>query len=60
MSTVLVFIANWRKWQCVLRCHKGFGPLDAVRFGFWLARGSQAPAPSVEPGVEMYGRAHAA
>jgi len=38
MSSVLLFIANWSKWYRVLRCHKGFGVLDSVRFGLWLAR----------------------
>jgi len=60
MSTVLIFMANWRKWQRVLRCRKGFGLIDSARFGLWLARGSAAPAPKVKPGSEMYRTARAA
>jgi len=60
MSTVLIFMANWRKWQRVLRCRKGFGLIDSARFGLWLARGSAAPTPSVEPRDEMYRTARAA
>ncbi len=60
MSTALIFIADWRKWQRVLRCHKGFGLFDSVRFGLWLARGSAAPAPKVEPRGEICRTAHAA
>ena len=41
MSSVLIFTANWNKWYRVLRCHKGFGRFDSVRFGLWLARGGE-------------------
>jgi len=60
MSATLIFIANWRKWQRVVRHHKGFGFFDSVRFGLWLARGSAAPAPKAEPRGEMYGSVHTA
>ena len=60
MLRVLMFMANWRKWQRVLRCSKGFGWIDSVRFGLWLARGSAAPTPRVEPRDEMYRTARAA
>ena len=45
MSTVLIFMANWRKWQRLLRSRKGFGLIDSARFGLWLARGTAAPTP---------------
>ena len=60
MSTVLIFVSNWRKWQRLLRCRKGFGLIDSVRFGLWLARGSAVSAPKVEPRSEIYRSAHAA
>jgi hypothetical protein len=60
MSTALVFMTNWREWQRVLRSRKGFGLIDSVRFGLWLARGSAAPARKVQPRGEMYRSAHAA
>jgi len=60
MSTALIFMTNWKRWQHVLRCRKGFALIDSVRFGLWLARGSTAPAPKVEPRAEMYRTAHAA
>jgi hypothetical protein len=46
MSPALIFMANWRKWQRELRCRKGFGLFDSVRFGLWLARGSASPTRS--------------
>ena len=39
MSLVMIWTANWVKWYRVLRCRKGFGLFDSVRFGLWLARG---------------------
>jgi hypothetical protein len=60
MSTALIFMADWRKWQRVLRSRKGFGLIDSVRFGLWLARGSAAPARKVQPRGEIYRTAHAA
>jgi len=60
MSTVLIFMADWRKWQRVMRRHKGFGLFDSVRFGLWLARGSAARAPKLESQDEPYRAAHAA
>lgn len=60
MSTVLIFMANWRKWQRVLRCRNGFGLIDSVRFGLWLARGSSAPASKAKPRSEVYRNAQAA
>jgi hypothetical protein len=44
MSSVLNFTANWNKWYRVLRYRKGFGPLDSLRFGLWLARAKQVHA----------------
>lgn len=37
MSLVLVFLRKWSKGYCVLRYRKGFGLLDSVRYGLWLA-----------------------
>ena len=59
MSTALIFMAQWIKWQRQLRRRKGFGLFDSVKFGLWLARGSAAP-PKEEPRGEMYRTAHAA
>ena len=59
MSTALIFMAQWIKWQRQLRCRKGFGLFDSVRFGLWLAQGSAAP-PKGEPRGDMYRTAHAA
>lgn len=42
MSSVVKLIACG-KWYCVLRRHKGFGLLESVRFGLWLAWGSAGP-----------------
>ena len=39
MSSVTIWIANCVKWYRVLRYRKGFGLLNSVRFGLWLARG---------------------
>jgi hypothetical protein len=39
MSSILIFPANWNKWYRVLHHRKGFGRLDSMRFGLWLARG---------------------
>ena len=60
MSTALIFMTNWRKWQRVLRSRKGFGLIDSVRFGLWMARGSAAPARKVQPRGQIYRTAHAA
>jgi len=60
MSTVLFFMSNWRRWQRVLRCRKGFGLIDSVHFGLWLARSPAAPAPTMNPRGEVYRTAHAA
>ncbi|PYS62133.1 MAG: hypothetical protein DMF76_09410 [Acidobacteria bacterium] len=37
MSPILIFIREWSKWYRVLRYRKGFGLLDSVRYGLWLA-----------------------
>jgi hypothetical protein len=37
MSLVFIFLRRWNKWYRVLRYRKGFGLLDSVRYGFWLA-----------------------
>jgi hypothetical protein len=39
MSAVLIFAASWKKWYSVLHYRNGFGLLDSLRFGLWLARG---------------------
>lgn len=44
MSSAVKLI-SWWKWYCVLRHRKGFGLVDSVRFGVWLARGSGEPGP---------------
>ena len=40
MAMTLIFAGNWNRWYSVLRCRKGFGLFDSVRYGLWLARGS--------------------
>jgi hypothetical protein len=37
MALVLVFIHNWHESFRVLHYRHGFGILDSVRYGFWLA-----------------------
>jgi hypothetical protein len=37
MSPVLIFLRKWNKWYCVLQYRKGFGLLNSVRYGLWLA-----------------------
>jgi len=39
MSSILIFLAWWKKWYRVLRYRKGFGLSDSMRFGLWLVRG---------------------
>ena len=39
MFSILSLISKWRQWYRVLRYCKGFGLLDSVRLGLWLARG---------------------
>ena len=39
MSSALILMAKWNKWYRVLHYRKGFGVLDSIRFGLWLARG---------------------
>jgi hypothetical protein len=46
VSSILVLAANWNKWYRVLRYRKGFGLLDSVRLGLWLARGLERATPS--------------
>ena len=53
MSLALIFMAEWREWQRELRCRKGFGLFDSVRFGLWLARGSALPAQSRVSGQKI-------
>jgi hypothetical protein len=38
MSLVFIFLRSWNKWYRVLRYRKGFGLLDSVRYGPWLAQ----------------------
>ena len=38
MLLTLSFIGKWKPWHRVLRYRKGFGPLDSVRYGLWLAQ----------------------
>ena len=54
MSSVLIFTANWSKWYRVLRCRKGFGWSDSVRFSLWLARGGVGAASSQELREEVH------
>jgi hypothetical protein len=35
--SLVIFLRKWNKWYCVLRYRKGFGLLDSVRYGLWLA-----------------------
>jgi len=37
MSLVFMFLRSWKKWYRVLRYRNGFGLLDSVRYGLWLA-----------------------
>ena len=37
MSPVLIFLRKWNKWYRVLRYRNGFGLLDSMRYGLWLA-----------------------
>lgn len=45
MSSILFFTVKWKKWYRILHYHKGFGLLDSVCFGLWLARGSTGATP---------------
>jgi len=38
MRTILIFTGKWNRWHRVLRCGKGFGLFESVRYGLWLAR----------------------
>ena len=44
VSSVLIFTTKWKQWYRVLRYRKGFGLIDSVRFGLWLARGGAGAA----------------
>jgi hypothetical protein len=35
---ILIFTGRWNRWYRVLRSGKGFGMLDSVRYGLWLAQ----------------------
>jgi hypothetical protein len=37
MSLVFIFLRRWNKWYRVLRYRNGFGLLDSVRYGLWMA-----------------------
>ena len=39
MSMILIFTGKWNRWYRVLRYGHGFGLLDSVLYGLWLARG---------------------
>ena len=39
MFSIMSFVRKWKQGYSVLRYLKGFGRLDSVRFGLWLARG---------------------
>jgi hypothetical protein len=39
-SMILIFAGKWNKWYRLLRYSKGFGRVDSLRYGLWLARGS--------------------
>ena len=36
---ILILVSKWNAWYRVLRYSKGFGLLDSLRYGLWLARG---------------------
>jgi hypothetical protein len=38
MSVILVFTRKWTTWYGVLRSRNGFGFVESVRYGLWLAR----------------------
>lgn len=38
MSQIFIFIDRWNKWYRVLRHCSGFGRLESMRYGLWLAR----------------------
>ena len=38
MAQILSFARECSKWYGVLRYRKGFGRLDSVRYGLWLAQ----------------------
>ena len=38
MFSTLNFIGEWKQWYRVLRYRNGFGVLDSVRYGLWLAQ----------------------
>ncbi len=38
MALILSFGRKWNRWYRVLRHRNGFGLLDSVRYGLWLAR----------------------
>ena len=58
MSLILVFIRNWKKWYAALRCANGFGLLDSMRYGLWLAR-SQSQENSLFHRAAMPAKANA-
>ena len=37
MPPVFIFLRRWNKGYGVLRYRQGFGLLDSVRYGLWLA-----------------------
>jgi hypothetical protein len=39
MSIILFLLRKWNGWYRLLRYRKGFGFVDSVRCGLWLARG---------------------
>lgn len=38
MSQIFIFIDRWNKWYRVLRHCSGFGRLESMPYGLWLAR----------------------
>jgi hypothetical protein len=38
MSMILFFTRKWTTWYGVLRYRNGFGFVESVRYGLWLAR----------------------
>jgi hypothetical protein len=39
MRLMLNFAREWSSWYRVLHYRNGFGLVDSVRYGLWLARG---------------------
>jgi hypothetical protein len=38
MSETLALLGRWNRWYRVLHYRNGFGLMESVRYGLWLAR----------------------